>query len=515
MTYYHSPLPDLAIRDMSITQCVFEALENRPDRVVLIDGPTGREMTAADLVAQIRALAGGLVRAGFGPGKVVALMAPNMPEYAVIFHAVALAGATITTINPAYTAPEVRHQLTDSGAVLLIITPDFMAVSSAGAAGTGCTQLMTIEQALAQFNGPPLLAQVPVDLARHPLALPYSCGTTGLPKGVMLSHRNLVANLDQVIAVAGLRGGETSVAFLPFFHIYGMQVLMNVHLVAGVTLVTMPRFDLPTFLGHLQNHKVRMAMAVPPVVNAMAKHPVVGQFDLSALKVFLWAAAPLGAELSAACAARLNGIGMQGYGMTELRPVSHFSSPDHHKTGAAGIALPNTICKLVDPEIGALMDQGQEGELWIKGPQVMLGYLNNPEATARTIDEAGWLHTGDIALFDDEGYLYINDRLRELIKVKGFLVAPAKLEAVLQSHPGVLDTAVIGVDDGEVGEVPIAVVVARPGQDTESIAAFLRERLASYKQPRQIEVIGAIPKSASGKILRRVLKGQYAEGAGS
>jgi acyl-CoA synthetase (AMP-forming)/AMP-acid ligase II len=161
------------------------------------------------------------------------------------------------------------------------------------------------------------------------------------------------------------------------------------------------------------------------------------------------------------------------------------------------------------------MDQGQEGELWIKGPQVMLGYLNNPEATARTIDEAGWLHTGDIALFDDEGYLYINDRLKELIKVKGFLVAPAKLEAVLQSHPGVLDTAVIGVDDGEVGEVPIAVVVARPGQDTESIAAFLRERLASYKQPRQIEVIGAIPKSASGKILRRVLKGQYAEGAGS
>ncbi len=173
-------------------------------------------MTAADLVAQIRALAGGLVRAGFGPGKVVALMAPNMPEYAVIFHAVALAGATIATINPAYTAPEVRHQLTDSGAVLLITALDFMAVSSAGVAGTGCTQLMTIAQALAQFSGPPLLVQVPVDLARHPLALPYSSGTTGLPKGVMLSHRNLVANLDQGIYVAGLRDLGGLSAILPY-----------------------------------------------------------------------------------------------------------------------------------------------------------------------------------------------------------------------------------------------------------------------------------------------------------
>ena len=178
---------------------------------------------------------------------------------------------------------------------------------------------------------------------------------------------NLVANLDQVIAVAGLRGGETSVAFLPFFHIYGMQVLMNVHLVAGVTLVTMPRFDLPTFLGHLQNHKVRMAMAVPPVVNAMAKHPVVGQFDLSALKVFFSAAAPLGAELSAACAARLNGIGMQGYGMTELSPVSHFSSPDHHKTRAAGITPPNTICKLVDPESAPSWTRGRRASCGSRG----------------------------------------------------------------------------------------------------------------------------------------------------
>lgn len=511
MTLITSPLADVPVRDTSITDCLFEGLQLAPERVVLIDGPTGRQVTGGALTDQIRRLAGGLSARGFGAGQVVALMAPNLPEYAVVFHGVAYAGGTITTLNPTYTAPEIRHQLSDAGAALLITIPDFLPQAIAGAEGTGVRLIAVIGGAeghpsLHDLMGEPLDAQAPVDLERHVVVLPYSSGTTGLPKGVMLSHRNLVVNVDQARAVIGVRPGEVTVAFLPFFHIYGMNVLMNMHLVAGAALVTMPRFDLAAFLGHVQAHRVRMVMAVPPVVLAMAKHPLVTEYDVSSLEVFVSAAAPLGAELSDACAARLKARSIQGYGMTELSPISHFSNEEHAKPGAVGITVPNTVCKVVDPQTGAALPLGEEGELCIKGPQVMLGYLNNPEATARTIDADGWLHTGDIAVFDADGQLFIRDRLKELIKVKGFQVAPAEVEAVLQSCPGVMDAAVIGVPDDAAGEVPVAYVVPQGEVRAEEIAAYLRGHLASYKLPARIEFIDAIPKSASGKILRRVLR---------
>lgn len=515
MTLISSPLPDVPIRDISITECLFEGLMRAPDRVALIDGPTGRRLTGAELMDQIRRLAGGLTERGMGAGHVVALMAPNVPDFAVVFHGVAFAGGTITTLNPTYTAAEVKHQLLDARAELLITVPDFLPQAVAGAEGTGVRMIAVIGEAegyasLQDLMGHRQEEQVPVDLTRHVVVLPYSSGTTGLPKGVMLSHRNLVVNVDQGLAVIRIDPGETMVAFLPFFHIYGMNVLMNTHLVAGASLVTMPRFDLAAFLRHVQDHRVRMVMAVPPVTLAMAKHPMVDDYDLSSLEIFVSAAAPLGAELSEACTERLKARTIQGYGMTELSPVSHFSNERHAKPGAVGITVPNTICKVVDIETGEALPLGQEGELCIKGPQVMLGYLNNPEATARTIDAEGWLHTGDLAEFDADGQLFIKDRLKELIKVKGFQVAPAEVEAVLQSCPGVLDAAVIGVPDDEAGEVPVAFVVRKGDVQAEDIAAFLRGQLASYKQPARIEFIDAVPKSASGKILRRVLKAQMA-----
>ena len=511
MTHITSPLPDVAIRDISITDRVFEGLAADPDRIVLIDGPSGAAMTGAVLMDRVRRLAGGLLAQGFGRGQVVALMAPNMPDYVVVFHAVALAGGTITTINPTYTAAELQHQLTDSGAILLVTVPAFLATAEAGAAGTQVRHIAVIggaegAAALDDLMGPPLAHQMPVDLVGHPVVLPYSSGTTGLPKGVRLSHRNLVVNVDQGLAMIRIVADETTVAFLPFFHIYGMTVLMNLHLAAGARQVTMPRFDLPAFLQHLQDHKVRMVMAVPPVAVAMAKHPLVDQYDLSALKIFVSAAAPLGADLSDAVGRRLGAICIQGYGMTELSPISHFSNERHARAGAVGVTLPNTECKIIDPDTGAALPMGAEGELCIRGPQVMLGYLNNPEATARTIDAEGWLHTGDIAAFEADGQLFIKDRLKELIKVKGFQVAPAEVEGVLQTHPGVLDAAVIGVPDDEAGEVPMAFIVAKPGADISDLAAFLRASLSSYKVPRHIRTVDAIPKSASGKILRRVLK---------
>lgn len=508
MTLFTSPLPDVPLRDVTITEALFLALQKTPARVVLIDGPTGRSWSGAELIAAITSFAGGLTARGYGAGHRVALMSPNSPEFAVIFHGAGWAGGTLTTLNPTYTAAEVRHQLTDSGAEVLFTIAAFEAVAREGMAGTPCRELVIIED-MADWMAAPLANQVPVDLDQHVFVLPYSSGTTGLPKGVMLSHRNLVVNVDQGLAVIKILPDETMVAFLPFFHIYGMNVMLNTHLIAGARLICMPRFDLPAFLGFVQEHRVRMVMAVPPVANAMAKHPMIDQYDLSSLEVFVSAAAPLGAELSNACAARIGAMTMQGYGMTEMSPISHFSNEENSVAGGVGLAVPNTICKIIDPE-GRALGVGEEGELCIKGPQVMLGYLGNPEATARCIDPDGFLHTGDIAAIDAAGQLFIRDRLKELIKVKGFQVAPAEVEAVLQSFSGVLDAAVIGVPDAEAGEVPMAFVVLAEGVEVASIAAFLAKELSHYKQPKRIEVIDAVPKSASGKILRRVLKDRLA-----
>jgi 4-coumarate--CoA ligase len=355
--------------------------------------------------------------------------------------------------------------------------------------------------------GNPLTAQVPVDLEKHVLVLPYSSGTTGLPKGVMLSHRNLVANVNQSLALREVQPGETTVAFLPFFHIYGMTILMNMFLAAGARIVTMPRFDLAEFLTHIQTYKMRQVYIVPPVAVALAKHPMVDDFDLSSIQQLFSGAAPLGPEMTQAVAARIGCDVVQGYGMTEMSPVSHASDFKTSKPGSVGLAAPNTECRIVDPESGQDLGIDQPGELWVRGPQVMLGYLNKPDATAETIQE-GWLKTGDLADVDADGYFFIRDRLKELIKVKGFQVAPAELEAELLGLPEVADAAVIGVPNEEAGEVPIAFIVPTAGSaiDPEAIRSALRLRLASYKVPAQIRQLDVIPKSASGKILRRVLR---------
>ena len=512
MTIYQSPLADVPLRDLSITERLFEGLADDWASVVLIDGPTGAAMTGDVLRDRIERLAGGLAARGFGAGQVVALMAPNMPDFAVVFHAVAYAGGTITTINPTYTAPEVAHQLKDAGATLLITIPAFLPQAVAAAAASSVREIIVIGQAdghqnLDDMMAAPLSAQVPVDLDRHVLVLPYSSGTTGLPKGVMLSHRNLVVNVDQIIPLLDIRQQETTVAFLPFFHIYGMNVLMNAFLSAGGCLITLPRFDLESVLTHIQTYKVRLMLVAPPVAIALAKHPMVGKFDLSSLKVVLSAAAPLGSEVSEACSKRLNCAVIQGYGMTELSPLSHAVPHRSPKPGSVGITSPNAQTRIVDPVTGANQGPGQEGEVWVRGPQVMLGYLNNPDATAKTM-EGDWLKTGDLGLIDDDGYLFIKDRLKELIKVKGFQVAPAEVEAELLMLPGIADAAVIGVPDDEAGELPMAFVVLTAGtnQDVAALQAGLRKRLAGYKVPPRIEFIDAIPKSAAGKILRRVLR---------
>lgn len=518
MNKYASSLPDVALSDLSITERVFAGLRPRLTETILIDGQTGQSVTAGDFIDRVKRLAGGLLAEGYGKGSTVALMAPNMPEFCIVFHAVAWAGGTITTINPSYTAAEVSHQLQNSNADILLTVPAFLETAQQALVQSQTKEIFVIGQAhdarsFEVLMGEPLREQVPVNAATDIVVLPYSSGTTGLPKGVQLSHQNLVVNVDQVITAAGVQSGEVAAGFLPFFHIYGMTVLMNVHLAAGGTLVTMPRFDLEQFLRICQDHKSRRMWIVPPVALTLAKHPLVDEFDLSSIEQIFSGAAPLGAELSNAVGERLDCVSLQGYGMTELSPVSHVTPVTAARAGASGLALPNTECRIVDIETGDDKPAGEEGELWIRGPQVMKGYLNNPDATAETITADGWLRTGDIATIDADGYMFIVDRLKELIKFKGFQVAPAELEATLVSHPGIIDAAVIGLPDPEAGELPIAFVIATdPAPSEDEIKAFLSGTLATYKQIHRVEFVDEIPKSASGKILRRVLRDQVGAG---
>ena len=518
MTGYVSRHGTIEVAPVSITEKLFEGLLGREAEVAIVDGPTGRALTAGDVVDGIRRLAGGLTERGILPGGTVAILAPNMPEYPVVFHAVAWGGGTVTTINPTYTAPEIRHQLEDAGAVLLVTVPAFAEVAQAAIEGTAVREIVVIggERCLSleDVMGKPLMAQAPVDLESHVVVLPYSSGTTGRPKGVMLTHRNLVANVTQSGAVAGIGARDVAIAFLPFFHIYGMTVLMNLFLQRRAKLVTMPRFDLELFLRLIEAHRATRLYIVPPVALALAKHPLVDQFDVSSVEEIFSGAAPLGPEIEKAVGERFGARSVQGYGMTEMAPISHMTVAGNVRHGSSGQAVPSTECRIVDPVSLKDVDPGVEGELWVRGPQVMLGYLNNPQATEESLTPDGWLRTGDLAVIDDEGFMYIRDRLKELIKVKGFQVAPAEVEAALCAHDGVADAAVVGRPDDEAGEVPVAFVVRAAGAEIDEAAlrAHVEGCLAHYKHPVDYRFVESVPKSASGKILRRELRAGLARG---
>ena len=511
---FRSPYPDVEIPGVGLSEFVLERAEELGDKPALVDGPTGRTITYAQLKGGAHRLAAGLAERGFQKGDVFAIFSPNVPEYALAFHGVAGAGGICTTINPLYTVKELTFQLDHAKAKYLLTIPQFLDRALEAAENSGVEEVFVLGEAegatpfaqlLTSDAAPP---KVDIDPENDLLALPYSSGTTGFPKGVMLTHHNIVSNICQSIAPHSTSQEDVIIGVLPFFHIYGMTVIMNVAIRVGATVVTMPRFDLEEFLQLLQDHKVTRAYLVPPIILGLAKHPIVDKYDLSALKVIMSGAAPLGADLAQAAARRLGQtLIIQGYGLTETSPVTHMIPDEASKDepGSIGFLVPNTEAKFVDPASGAELGTGETGELLIRGPQVMRGYLNDPESTARTVDDDGWLHTGDIGRADENGYFFLVDRLKELIKYKGFQVPPAELEAVLLSHPSVSDAAVIPVADEEAGEIPKAYVVLTEEVAAEDIMSFVAERVAPYKKIRLVEVIDEIPKSASGKILRRVL----------
>src|SRR6266496_2694376 len=447
-TVIRSPYPDVPIPDVSLHELVLADAAERGDRPALIDGPSGRTLTYGQLAAAVRRTAAGLAARGFRKGDVLAIYLPNVPEYAVAFYGVATAGGVTTTVNPLYTAQELASQLNDSRARFLLTAPPLLGRAGEAAGRSSVEEVFVLGEAegatpfsalLAGDGDPP---EVDVDPAVDLATLPYSSGTTGLPKGVMLTHRNLVANLCQGDKFLVQDDQERAIAVLPLYHIYGLMVLMCGAIWKGATLVTMPRFDLDEFLRLLQDHRITRAFLVPPIVLALAKHPLVDKYDLSSLNLVLSGADP---------------------------------------------------------------PRGETGELVVRGPQIMKGYLQRPEETAQMLDPDGWLHTGDLGYVDADGYLYVVDRVKELIKYKGLQVAPAELEAVLLSHPAVADAAVVRSADEEAGEVPKAFVVTRSPLTAEQVMAYVAERVAPFKKVRRVEFVDEIPKAPSGKILRRVL----------
>jgi 4-coumarate--CoA ligase len=510
---FTSPFPDVDIPDVGIHQLILDAADRNGDRMAIIDGPSGRSMTYAELADAIRRFAGGLAARGFGKGDVLAIISPNLPEYAVAFHGACLAGGTVTTVNPTYGPEEIAYQLRDAGASLAVTIGMFLPAVRKAAESSDVTEVYTIDPTedapwIAELIGEPFTGTVELNPAEDVAVLPYSSSTTGLAKGVMLTHRNLVANVMQTKPGSDMGDDEVVIAVLPFFHIYGMQVLMNCVLDNGSTLVTMPRFDLEQFLSLIQQHQVTRAYVVPPIVLALAKHPAVDNYDVSTVRQIVSGAAPMGAELAAAAAQRTGTEVVQGYGLTETSPVTNLTPLGKARPGTVGVLVPNLELRIVDPATGEDQGPDGEGEIWFRGPNVMKGYLGRAKDTGEMLDADGWLHTGDIGKVDADGYLAITDRLKELIKYKGFQVPPAELEALLVSHPKVADAAVIGIPDEEAGELPKAFVVRAPGAEVteQELMDFSAENLATYKQIRLVEFIDAVPKSLSGKILRRELR---------
>jgi acyl-CoA synthetase (AMP-forming)/AMP-acid ligase II len=531
---FASPFPEVDIPSTGVYDFLFADIDDADlDRVALVDAKSGRETTYREMIGRIDAFAGALAGRGIGVGDVVGLLSPNSSGFAVAFHGILRSGATATTINALFTAKDIAKQLTDSKAKMLVTVTPLLAQAKEAAAAIGLADADLVvldgegQDATGHPNAADLMAngqpapEVSFAPSSHLAALPYSSGTTGNPKGVMLTHRNLVANVAQIRPLHGMVPDDVILAVLPFFHIYGMTVLLNAALHARARLVVMPSFDLGEFLGNIQNHKCTIAFIAPPVAVALAKHPLIDEYDLSSLDTVMSGAAPLDADLGHAVAERLGCRVVQGYGMSELSPVSHITPFDGGQQNMGTIAplssvgwtVSNAASKLIDPETGDEIEPPAEGlsttgELWFKGPNVMAGYLGNDQATAETIDDDGWLHTGDLAQVDASGCVYIVDRLKELIKYKGYQVPPAELEAVLLSHPSIADAAVIGVNDSEGEEVPKAFVVKQSGADLteDEVMEFVAGQVAPYKKVRQVAFIDAIPKSASGKILRKDLR---------
>ncbi|MEC9365494.1 MAG: AMP-binding protein [Chloroflexota bacterium] len=499
-----------------------DASNKYSDKTAIIDGDSTYSFSELENFSS--RFSGALKNLGILKGDRVGILAPNCAEFVIAFHGITKSGGVVTTINSGYREREIAHQVQDSGCKILVVHESLTQIFSEARSliKTDVKAIVVTEEhgtegsfwQLVNSSEPHITSGL--DTTNDLAALPYSSGTTGLTKGVMLSHSNLVSNVEQLMGLSGgasMNDKDVILVHLPLFHIYGMNVLMNPCIAAGATQVMMGRFDMEEFLSLIETHRVTKLFTVPPVGLGLSQYPGVATRDLTCLEFAMFGAAPLSAELQVKISEVLNCAVIQGYGMTESSPVTNidFTEPGLMKAGSIGPAVANTEEKIVDTEDpDKQLGPDEVGELMVRGPQVMLGYFNNPQATEETLTNDGWLHTGDIGKMDEEGYVWVLDRKKELIKYNGFQVPPAELEGLLIEHPEIADAAVIGKPDEESGEIPKAFVVKTAGSDIseDAVMSFVASKVSTFKHVREVEFIDAIPKNPSGKILRRLLKNQ-------
>ncbi len=529
-TELHADPRNLFLHDLILDSC-----RRNASKTALVDASCGRRITYAEYGEMVESIARSLIAVGLKPGDVVAIFLANSWEFCTAFHAAQLAGAIPTLLNPTYREREVRYQLENSGAAVLITdAPNIEGINLAG-----LPNLRRVYTTRRPAPGAELFAHLlnkvsvayprPEQASDQTLAaLPYSSGTTGLPKGVMLSHFNLIANVYQFVGphASKLSGNDRILCCLPLYHIYGLNVILNPSIILGATLILVPRFNVGMLTKLLIDEAITMMPVVPPAINALCQAAEAGEFPRDHHVHWVKSgAAPLAPDLARRFTALTNILVCQGYGMTEASPVTHvgYLEPELYRPDSIGHPLAQTDCRvLAQPELDpansdndkpddiAEAPPGEPGELVMRGPQFMLGYWNEPQATASVLRD-GWYWSGDIVTRDRQGFYRVVDRRKEMIKYKGFAVAPAEVEAVLLEHPAVKECGVVGRADGAAGEVPVAFVTLRAGfSDSRRLAdelcAFVADRLTHYKQPREIRFVDSVPKTASGKILRRELR---------
>jgi acyl-CoA synthetase (AMP-forming)/AMP-acid ligase II len=493
MSKWISPYEPIDRERIALDDLVLRRAERDPDRPALIDGATGEALSWAELSAGVDRAAAALAARGFGPGDVLAVRAPNSPSWIVAALGAMRAGGAVTGVGVHASRRELGAQVADARASIVVTTPEL-----AAEAGT----VLVLDDLLGADGPAPRRASDPADVA----FLPYSSGTTGLPKGVMLTHANLVSAARQLDRGFRLTRHDVVLALAPLAHVMGFVVSTATALVAGATIVTLPRFDLEAMLAAVERHRITVLPVPPPVFAALARHTALDGFDLSSLELVVSGGAPIGADLQREVAARLPGVAVaQGYGLTETTALIPVPDRDGTVPGSVGRLAPDTELRVVDPTTATDVDAGERGELWVRGPQVMAGYLGKPVATAEMIDTDGWLRTGDIGVLDAEGNVFVVDRIKELIKVNAHQVAPAELEALLVTHPAVADAAVVPRSDERTGQVPVAVIVTRGGLDPDELMSWVAERVSPHKRIRDVRVVDTIPRTPSGKILRREL----------
>ncbi len=495
---------------MNITQNVERAARFFPARTAIIF--EGTQISYADLNTRANRLANALKANGVARGDRVALYLPNIPEFAVCYYAALKAGAIAVSINSIFKSEEVKYIVNDSGAIALFTTSDLLPnVPRADCPALKhlvvCTGDAQGNIALDDWSSQGASDAKALDLNPEDAAvLLYTSGTTGFPKGATLTHGNVVSNMWSTIHHAGYRKDDRLALFLPLFHVFGQNFIMNGAFNAGATVVLHRRFVPDVVLDSIQRERVTMFFGVPTIYIGLLNMDL-SKWDLSSLRYDFSAAATMPQEVSRRWTERVGRPVLEGYGLTECSPFACYNHDFRHKFGSVGTAVENFELKILDEDDNEL-PLGTWGEICIKGPGVMKGYWGKPEDSARAL-RGGWLHSGDIGTMDDEGYVFIVDRVKDMINVSGFKVWPAEVEQVLYRHPAVKEVAVYGVNDEVKGEkVKVAIVLKEGANATgEEIIAYCKERIAAYKVPEQADTVKELPKSATGKILKRVLRG--------